>query len=178
MAEALYYMNALVGMSEAKSENKFLFIRLASDALKNDMMSHLMRVLDKTKKTGSFWYIYNKEKVAIEEIVNKESIDFSLLEKLSSQDSLYLIRNKSHFHLDKNYTYNQGDSWEEAHISSQEMKSVLESLLLILSFLFKKYSGKEFSRIDYSGADAAAIIDVANKYIEIKQVSPNQCRSS
>ena len=46
VGEALYYLNALIGMSDAQKENNILFLRLASDALKNDMMSHLMRVLD------------------------------------------------------------------------------------------------------------------------------------
>jgi hypothetical protein len=168
VAEALYYMSALVGMAEAKSENKLLFLRVASDALKNDMVSHLMRVLDRTNKTASFWYIYKKEKDAIDKVAKEESINFSLLEELSTKDRLYHIRNKTHFHLDKNYTYNQCDSWKEANISSQEMKNALESLLLILSSLFKKYSGIEFSGIDYNGTDAAAIVDVANKHIKIE----------
>ena len=168
VAEALFYLNALVGMSEAKTENEILFLRLASDALKNDMISHLMRVLDRTKKTASFWYIYKKEKDVVNEIVNNESIEFSLLEELSSQDRLYHIRNKSHVHLDKNYTYNQGDSWAEANISSKDIKNVLESLLKILSHLFQKYSGINFPGVDYNGADATAVVDVTNKYIEIK----------
>ncbi len=167
VAEALFYLNALVGMSEAETENDILFLRLASDALKNDMISHLMRVLDKPKNTASFWYIYKKEKDAIDKIACNESIDLSLLKALSSKERLYKIRNKSHVHLDKDYTYNQADAWAEANISSKEIKISLESLLKILSHLFQKYSGMEFPGVDYNGADAAAVVDVANKNIEI-----------
>lgn len=168
VAEALHYLNALVGMSEAKAENKILFLRLASDALRNDMISHLMRVLDKTRNTASFWYIYRNEKDAIDQVVSKELIDFSLLENLASKDRLYHLRNKSHFHIDKKYTYNQHNAWKDANISSTEIKSALESLLCILSSLFKKYEGIEFTGVDYNGADAAAVVDVANENIQIK----------
>ncbi|MBK1649671.1 hypothetical protein [Rhabdochromatium marinum] len=105
VGEALYYLNALVGMSKAKKENNILFLRLASDALKNDMMSHLMRVLDKTKSTGSFWYIYKRKKGAITEIIKEHQIDFSLLERLADKHHINHIRNKSHFHIDRNYAY-------------------------------------------------------------------------
>ncbi len=172
VAEALFYLNALVGMSEAKTENEILFLTLASDALKNDTISHLMRVLDRTKKTASFWYIYKNEKETVDEIVCNETVDISMLEKLSSQDRLYHIRNKSHFHLDKHYTYNQGNAWEEANISSGEIKVALELLLKILSILFKKYSDIDFPDINYNGADAAAVVDVANKHREIKHTMP------
>lgn len=172
VAEALFYLNALVGMSEATTKNEILFLRLASDALKNDIISHLMRVLDRTNKTASFWYIYKNEKDTVNEIVGDEAADLSLLEELSSQDRLYKLRNKSHVHLDKNYTYNQSDAWEEANITSREIKVALESLFKILRTLFKNYSGIESPDIDYNGADAAAVIDIANKHIEIKQAAP------
>lgn len=167
VGEALYYLNSLVGMSEAKKENNILFLRLASDALKNDMMSHLMRVLDKTKSTGSFWYIYKREEKAIKTIVEKHQIDFSLLERIAKKN-LNHIRNKSHFHIDRSYAYNQQDVWKEAGVSSKEIKYVLESLLLILGALFKRITGIEFPGVEYDGADAAAVVDISNTYIEIK----------
>lgn len=168
VGEALYYLNALVGMSEAKKENNILFLRLASDALKNDMMSHLMRVLDKTKRTGSFWCIYKREKESIMAIVKEHQIEFSLLERLADKHHVSHIRNKSHFHIDRNYAYNQQDAWKEADISSREIKNALESLLIILSALLKKITGQEFPGVEYDGADAAAVVDVSNTYIEIK----------
>ena len=164
----MYYLNALVGMSGAKKENNILFLRLASDALKNDMMSHLMRVLDKTKSTGSFWYIYKREKEEINAIVEEHKIDFASLEKLADKNRLNHIRNKSHFHIDKSYAYNQQDVWKEADVSSEQIKYALESILLILGALFKKFTGKEFPGVEYDGADAAAVVDVSNTYIEIK----------
>lgn len=168
VGEALCYLNALIRMSQAKKENNIPFLRLASDALKNDMMSHLMRVLDKTKSTGSFWYIYKREKVAIKAIVEEHQIDFSSLEKLADKNHINHIRNKSHFHIDRAYAYNQQDAWKEAGVSSKEIKYALESLLLILGALFKKITGVEFPGVEYDGADAAAVVDVSNTYIEIK----------
>lgn len=168
VGEALHYLYALVGMSEAKKENNILFLRLASDALKNDIMSNLMRVLDKTNSAGSFWYIYKMEKEAITAIVKEHQIEFSLLERLADKHHINRIRNKSHFHIDRSYAYNQQDAWKEAGISSREIKHVLESLLIILSSLFSKITGQEFPGVEYDGADAAAVVDVSNTYIEIK----------
>lgn len=168
VSDAIFYLYALVGMSEAKKENNLLFLKLASDALKNDMMSRLIKVLDKTRNTGSFWYIYEEEKIDIDNFVTQELIDFNAITALCDQDRLYKIRNKVHCHLDKNYTFNQADAWQEANISTKEIKIALESLHCILRFLFEKYESKPFPVINYDGADAAAVVDVANTYIQIK----------
>ena len=132
------------------------------------MLSHLMRVLDKTKNTASFWYIYKREKKAINAIIEKHQLDFPLLENLAEKNRLYLLRNKSHFHIDKGYAYSQEDLWKKADVSSREIQYALESLLIILGALFKKITEIEFPQVDYDGADAAAVVDVSNAYIEIK----------
>ena len=164
VSDALFYLYALVGMSVANKENNILFFELASIALKNDMMSRLIKVLDKTKNTGSFWYIYKKEKNDIDKLVALKSIDIKVIKDLCNDNRLYKLRNKSHFHLDKNYTFNQADSWEEANILSREIKIALESLHCILRFLFEKYEGEPFPIIDYDGSDATEVVNVANRY--------------
>ncbi|MGZ4159739.1 MAG: hypothetical protein ACXVNF_02915 [Neobacillus sp.] len=168
ISDAIFYLYALIGMSKAKKENNILFLKLASDALKNDIMSRLIKVLDKTRNTGSFWYIYEQEMIDIDNLVIQELIDFNAIKALCNQNRLYKIRNKIHCHLDKDYTFNQADAWQEANISTKEIKIALESLHRILRFLFEKYEGKPFPVIDYDGTDAAAVVDVANTYIQIK----------
>ena len=108
----------------------------------------------------------------MQNIIKKHAIDFPSLEKLAGNNRINHIRNKSHFHIDKGYAYDQQDAWEEAGVSSKEIKRALESLLLILSALSKDITGVEFPGIDYDGADAAAVVDVSNTYIEIKVRKP------
>lgn len=104
--------------------------------------------------------------IDIDILVTQELIDFNAIKTKIA--CMYKIRNKIHCHLDKSYTFNQADAWQEANISTKEIKIALESLHRILRFLFEKYEGKPFPVINYDGADAAAVVDVANTYIQIK----------
>lgn len=164
VAGAQLYFDALNGMGDISKQNKYVFFLLASNAMKNDMISHLIRVLDKSSGTSSFWYIYKKEKIFIDEYVKEHNINFSIIEEISDKKRLHHIRNKAHFHTDKQYAYNPNQAWLEAGISSKNVKDVLESLLKILAAIFEREKGFKFKRPLYDGRESGRIyLEVNNK---------------
>lgn len=124
------------------------FFDVAHKAIFNCAMGHLMKVLDTHKDCASFWYIY-KEKKEIIENLHGAAERIESLEKLSKAERLKHIRDKTHFHIDKQAVMDSRQVWREANLTSKEIYDAVLNLIYILQPLYRDEFGEPFP-MDYS----------------------------
>lgn len=161
IVRAILAYRALVAIESATSERPLDFVQLAYWALFNDMLAHAMRVLDHHPDTASFWNLYKWEKSLIDRIIIDNGIDIDRLRSISA--SLRLVRNKTHFHIDRETVSDPKLVWRKAELKGPVLKEVLDDLFFILHALYQQKFECEFWLPDYDGSDAKEIIQIARE---------------
>jgi hypothetical protein len=156
VALAIYERRALIGVEQAGINPGWDFFRFAYHGMFNDMLAHCMRALDKNSQSSSFWYIYRCERKAVDEYVEKANLDWSLIEAMT--DKLKIVRDKTHFHIDRNAVTNPEEIWRLADIRGLQLGICLDSVLGILNALYVRQYGLPFSAPDYDGTDVVRIV--------------------
>ncbi|MFH1776914.1 MAG: hypothetical protein ABH952_05080 [Candidatus Omnitrophota bacterium] len=149
-----------------KGEN---FFTISFRALHNDMIAHAIKVLDKNVDSATFWHIFDKDTKTIEELENFSQEKLKILNDLA--EKLKILRDKTHFHIDKNGVLEPDKVWERADIKGKDLGEGLVFLFSILNELYRKVFGKEFLfRLeDYDEKDLGKLLDIAgsNELIEV-----------
>ncbi len=156
LSNAILKRSALIGIDNTHSMHALDFFRIANHALYNDMLSHIMKVFDEHKECASFWWCKTFDEKAFSESVIHNDIDINKIKGLSGR--FKNIRNKTHFHIDKNKVSNPKEVWKGEHINGDEVKYLLESGFRILSYIYKAKTGKSRDLPDYDGSDVPDII--------------------
>ncbi|MBL7197222.1 MAG: hypothetical protein ISS47_03915 [Candidatus Omnitrophica bacterium] len=137
------------------------FFNISYRALFNDMVAHSIKVLDKDRKSATFWYILKTDKAKAENLrlYSKEKI--KSLRNLASK--LKTIRNKTHFHIDKEGVVDPKMIWGNANIKGRELEESLHYLFSILNELHKAVFNKNFlyQPEDYDGTDLIKLLELA-----------------
>ena len=152
---AILERRAMVGLEKADTYHSMDFIRIAYDALFNDMIAHIIKLFEDSKGVASFWYIKRCKEKEVKECIQKNSIDFSELENIKT--SLKHIRDKTHFHIDRDAVRNPEQIWHEAKVTGKQLASAIDNAWVILNHLYQLETGEEFPLPEYNGADATAI---------------------
>ncbi len=153
--------NAYNKLFEIAPETNWSFFSYASVALKNDMVSHAIKVLDNSRETSSFWYIHRSKEKLVEAELLKANLSACEIKNLS--DKLRTVRDKTHFHIDKSRVFSPVAVWQEADISSSDFSKIFEGLWLALNELYRKHFGESFSHFIYSGEDVEGIVSAARR---------------
>lgn len=151
----------MVGIETADSSHSIDFFRLAYEAMFNDMIDHAIKVLDRNPQSTSFWYIYRCEQGRIDRYIRGKGYDLNRYQNMA--DKIKQIRDKTHFHIDKDAVCKPDDIWNVADIKGSELKQVIEELWDILRHIFKEKLNREFPIPSYNGHDATEIIRAAQK---------------
>ena len=151
--------NALVGMEKAESVHGFDFFRLTYIALKNDMIAHVIKVLDKNKQSATFWLIYKTYSDEIDDFLHKKSVSITSLEELSSK--LKIVRDKTHFHIDSQRVVNPKEAWSDAAITGSYLAAMSDLIWETLVYIHRIHFKTEFQAPTYTGEDATKIIGAA-----------------
>jgi len=146
------------------------FFTLAQDALFNDMIAHMIKVLDQNYQSTTFWYIIRCRSKEAKEFIKRENIDFMTIYDLAKK--LKTIRDKTHFHIDKKGVKDPKAVWKTANIKYDEFPNNLESIYKILNHLHVKEFDFEFEipKIE----DLQYIINAAVDAEYAKKRSPNK----
>lgn len=96
----------------------------------------------------------------VADFVARNKIDMSKLEK--TRDSLKHIRDRTHFHIDKDAVKDSKTIWEEAKIKGRELAEAIDIAWKILGHLYILDTGSNFYIPKYSGSDATKIAKYAN----------------
>lgn len=161
MGVAILERRALVGMEAAKSAHGMDFFRLAYNAMFNDMVARAIKVLDRNSQSSSFWYIYRCEQTIVDKFVKENGYD---LQKYSDMaDRLKHLRDKTHFHIDRDAVFRSKEVWTQAKITGAELKSVIDEVWNILHHVYYQKFGTDFAILPYEGNDATEVILAAQE---------------
>ena len=132
------------------------------------MLTRLIRLLEHNEKTSGLWYICELHKQRIDK--HFTSNELNLDEIISFAKKLKIIRNKIHFHLDKNAILDPKNYWNNANITWEFLEKCISSLDLIFKDLYKDEYNEEYITYGYEGRELDLIYDVckkSGKYAEI-----------
>lgn len=149
---------ALIGMSKLNSSHALDFFQITAHALKNDMLSHLMKVFDVHNEATAFRWCFENAGI---DFKNKHQSSVNEIDKITLR--LKNIRDKTHFHIDKKKVSNPSEVWSEAKINGDEIECLFENGFLILSELYKMRTGNRIKFPEYDGSDAPKIIRAYKK---------------
>ena len=156
---AISMRNAYNELCRVAPTTSWGFFSYASIALYNDMFSHSIKLLDKHKDASSFWYIYRYKGDIVKSAVDDSKTSISEIKNISYK--LRLIRDKTHFHIDKKKVFSPGDVWKEAEIIGDEFNKVLDGLWQILNSIHLEHFNEKFIQPIYDGKDVEKIVDLS-----------------
>lgn len=170
VGRAILERKAMIGIKKADTYHTVDFIKIAYDALYNDMIAHAIKVFE-DRGDASFWYIKRCKKKEIHNFVKENNIDISRFKVLTK--SLKHIRDKTHFHIDRNAVKNTKQVWKDAGIKGRELAKGLDDLWSILNYLYKLEFDEDFVFPEYDGSDATEIAKFAeNRNSNLEQLTP------
>lgn len=123
LQKALLIRATLLGIEEHKYTTN-IFIRIIKESLSNDHMAHAIKVFEQNSKSASFWYLYRTNQVSIDKYARKVRYTISNLQSVS--DKLKIIRNGTHFHIDKNGVLAPKQIWSGAALTGKELGKAID----------------------------------------------------
>ena len=157
---AILERRAMVGLEKANTYHSMDFIRIAYDAIFNDMIAHAIKLFEDNSRVASFWYIKRCKEKDIVNFITQKRIDISKLEKIN--DSLKYIRDKTHFHIDKDAVKDSKKIWNKAKVTGRELAEAIDIAWKIMDHLYELDMGNKFSLPEYDGLDATKIAKYAS----------------
>lgn len=120
------------------------FFVVAQDALFNDMVAHMIKVLDQNSQSATFWYVFRCRSNEVKEFIKKENLDFMAIYDIA--EKLKVVINTTHFHIDKKAVRDPTAVWSLADITYAEVQENMEALYKILNYLHIKEFNVEFRK--------------------------------
>lgn len=174
IAHALFELKVLIAFDNYIEQNNVYiygasFFEISKKALYNDMFRHAMNVLDKNGNSATFWYILKTNEAKIKALKSYSQSKSNSLKILA--DKLKHIRDKVHFHIDKDSVLDPHKIWLESDIKANELRDGLEYLFSILEELHRSVLNKPvlFHPDDYDGKDLVKLLGLAgiNNLIDV-----------
>jgi len=148
--------NAVNTLVSENPEFGLSFFRYAYYSLKNDLIAHGIKVLDKHKDSASFWYIYHCKKDEIDKYLADKNFSIDKVEELSQK--LKTVRDKTHFHIDEDGVFDPNKIWESEGITGNEFNLVFEFLWKLVNNLYISHFSEPFRDYIYEGKDIKRIV--------------------
>lgn len=155
-------------VSKEDTFEHFNFFYFVSISLFNDILSRSIRLLDKHKDSANFWYIERIKYKDIKNFLKSKILSIEDIEKLSNK--LIHVRDKVHFHLDRDAILNPNEIWDEANIIGESLKNTIESIFEILIHLYKLEFSENYTYFDYDGNEINLIYDACIKSGNFKKI--------
>lgn len=184
VAHALMDLKVLIAYEEFNKTNTIFiqgesFFSISFRALFNDMFSHSIKVLEigQQNDSATFWYILKQTQN------NKINLLAYQQEKIESLESLARklkhVRDKTHFHIDKDSVLDPHKIWDEADIKGLELNEALRYLFRILGELYKVVFGENFLfwPEDYDSEDLSKLLNLAND-ANLLEIAPKDIEES
>jgi len=109
-------------------------------ALFNDYIAHCIRVFERSGGAASFWYIYETNQKPLNEYARKHSIDIGTFESLV--EKLKHVRDKTHFHIDREAVLEPRAVWTEAGLNGKDLAAAVDNAWGLLNAL-QEYLGRD-----------------------------------
>lgn len=139
------------------SLSPFSFFSVCSYALYNEIFTHIFRLSEDSPKCVSFINFYKQSaktefRLYIDEFFTMKGLRFKDILLIATK--LNSIRNKAHFHIDKNHPLSQDEIFKEANLKWDDINLFIDVLYELLNGLFNKYVSDFNPYILYTGSDA------------------------
>ena len=155
---AISMRNCFNELTRGAPTTNWTFFSYCSIALFNDMFSHEMKVLDMHKDATSFWYIRGREPKLVDGLMEKYGVKPEDIKTLA--DKLKHVRDKTHFHIDRDGVLDSRKVWGDADIKGDFVNKVVDKLWQVLNEVYKEKYGSEFGQPIYDGEDVDTILRV------------------
>ena len=106
-------------------ESSNLFIQIAAGALQGDRLSRLVRILEDSTKTASFWYLYRCEPNKV-----GQGIDVDWLKDFSKR--IKQVRDKVFAHIDKDAVFDPQKIYKDANIKISDIRKAIDVIWSVL----------------------------------------------
>ena len=116
---AILKRTALVGLHKAESSHGLDFFRICDHALYNDYISHAIRLFERSDQAASFWYVLKSNEAAARAAAVSRSVSIPEIDALTER--LKGIRDKTHFHINREAVVKPSEVWSEAAITGDEL---------------------------------------------------------
>lgn len=133
------------------------FFVVAEHALYNDTFAHAIRVLDEHRNAMSFWYVLRCNEAVVKRQAKSAGLDLEELKALSSK--LRLVREKTHFHIDRISLKAPKSIWKEAAINGKVFGQALTAMASTLAHTKQELFGGDLETVtEYDASDIAKIV--------------------
>lgn len=123
LQKALLIRATLLGIEKHRYTTK-VFIRVILDSLRNDYISHAIKVFEQSSKAASFWYIYRTDSRLIDKRFRQ--VGYSITDLQAVTDKLKKIRNGTHFHIDTSGVLDVSAVWGAAALTGKELGAAID----------------------------------------------------
>jgi hypothetical protein len=133
------------------------FFEITGQALFNDMMAGAIRVFDDHKDVTSIWYIIRCNEGAAKKAAAACGISIASLRAIVPK--LRQIRDKTHFHIDREAVEAPQEVWKRAGISGNELTDALYGAATLIAHIKREIYGGELEKpTPYDGSDVHEIV--------------------
>jgi hypothetical protein len=154
IGKAILYARAFKGLCKADGYYGIDFIRLAEWAFFDQMFAHAIKALNKREQSGLFFLLERLDPSG-----TRYSHKLDNVKKI--EPKLKLVRDKTHFHLDRQGVRNPSAIWEKADISFDLLEAAINDAFSIISDMFRSLHGTSFELPTYDGSDATRVAELA-----------------
>jgi hypothetical protein len=156
MVRAQLFSRALRELETAETYHGIDFIYLTHLALHDQMLAHVMKVLEKDNDVAGLWHLLKVTGTSISAVERRGL-------KATSK-KLSFIRNKSHFHIDKEWVGHSQELWLNVGLTWSDLERAIGTSLRLLGAMYERLHGKTYSVPYYDAADARKIAEHAYKH--------------
>ncbi len=153
LQKLLLIRETLLGLSRHKRTAR-VFTRVVHEALRNDYISHAIKVFEQGAQCASFWYIYRTDPRIIDKYARRSGYPISDLQAVS--DKLKIIRNGTHFHIDRDGVLNPKQIWSVASLTGKQLSAAIDFAWGALSEVQRAAGGAVPELLDYTAEHALA----------------------
>lgn len=129
LQRAIINRRAMVAMESVGVSNDWL--KVIYYALFNDYIAHCIKVFERSAGSASFWYVYESNQKPINVFASKHDIDLEIFERLTTK--LKHVRDKTHFHIDREGVLDPKAVWREADLNGEELATSIDHMWALLN---------------------------------------------
>jgi hypothetical protein len=137
LPEMYNLMSVQAALEALKDHQTGVILVQSFSALMGDRLARLIRILEDSDRTATFWYLHNCEPANV-----AKNLDIPRLEDLSKR--LRHVRNKTFFHIDKNHVSDSQAVYTEANIIADEVIWAMETIWRTLNRLYEDRFGRPY----------------------------------
>lgn len=137
LPETYNLMSVQAALEALMDHQSGVILAQSFSALMGDRLVRLIRILENSDGTATFWYLHRCEPANV-----AKDVDVPRLEDLSGK--LRLVRNKTFFHIDKNHVSDSQAVYTRANIIANEVIWAMETIWRTLNRLYEQRFGRRY----------------------------------